>query len=57
MSTTLLCAPRDFYTLRRPCLHIFQKTQVCECTYSEVPNTSDTFFILFWDFFLLTWPY
>ena len=26
-------------------------------TYSEVPNKSVTFFILFWDFFLPTWPY
>ena len=25
--------------------------------YSEVPNKSVTFFILFWDFFPPTWPY
>ena len=25
--------------------------------YSEVPNNSVTFLILFWDFFLPTWPY
>ena len=25
--------------------------------YSEVPNKSVTFLILFWDFFLPTWPY
>ena len=27
------------------------------CTFSEVPNKSVTFFILFWDFFHPTWPY
>ena len=35
----------------------FCERKVLDFSYSEVPNKSVTFFILFWDFFLPTWPY
>ena len=38
-------------------MSVFVHAQGIKTVYSEVPNKSVTFFILFWDFFLPTWPY